>query len=125
MELPGTVPYLDWRWDDLVFLLLAGVMLGSALLVVLGRDIIRSALWLILSFAALFLSVVLLQIGAGGLAPLDAIAGSSLPIRSIEDLKAELDKLCGVPARPERSREPVAVVKWVDGTVLDTVWRVG
>jgi NADH-quinone oxidoreductase subunit J len=28
-------------------------MLGSALLVVLGRDIIRSALWLILSFAAL------------------------------------------------------------------------
>ena len=53
MELPGTVPYLDWRWDDFVFLLLAGVMLGSALLVVLGRDIIRSALWLILSFAAL------------------------------------------------------------------------
>ena len=53
MERPGTVPYLDWRWDDFVFLLLAGVMLGSALLVVLGRDIIRSALWLILSFAAL------------------------------------------------------------------------
>ena len=53
MELPGTVPYLNWRWDDLIFLLLAGVMLGAALLVVLGRDIIRSALWLILSFAAL------------------------------------------------------------------------
>jgi NADH-quinone oxidoreductase subunit J len=53
VELPGTVPYLDWRWDDLVFLLLAGVMLGSALLVVLGRDVIRSALWLILCFAAL------------------------------------------------------------------------
>src|SRR3712207_4023494 len=28
-------------------------MLGSALLVVLGRDIIRSGLWMILSFAAL------------------------------------------------------------------------
>ena len=53
MGLPETVPYLDWRWDDLVFLALAGVMLGSALLVVLGRDIIRSALWLILSFAGL------------------------------------------------------------------------
>jgi NADH-quinone oxidoreductase subunit J len=53
VELPGTVPYLDWQWDDLVFLLLAGVMLGAALLVVLGRDIIRSALWLILAFAAL------------------------------------------------------------------------
>jgi len=51
--LPETVPYLDWRWDDFVFLLLAGVMLGSALLVVLGRDIIRSALWLILSLAGL------------------------------------------------------------------------
>ena len=53
MGLPETVPYLDWRWDDLVFLVLAGVMLGSALLVVLGRDIIRSGLWLILSFAGL------------------------------------------------------------------------
>lgn len=53
MGLPETVPYLDWRWDDFVFLALAGVMLGSALLVVLGRDIIRSALWLILSFAGL------------------------------------------------------------------------
>lgn len=53
MGLPETVPYLDWRWDDLIFLVLAGVMLGSALLVVVGRDIIRSALWLILSFAGL------------------------------------------------------------------------
>ena len=53
MEAPETVPFIGWHWDDLVFLLLAGVMLGSALLVVLGRDIIRSALWLILSFAAL------------------------------------------------------------------------
>jgi hypothetical protein len=30
-----------------------------------------------------------------------------------------------VPAKPTLSDEPVAVVKWVDGTVLDTVWRVG
>jgi NADH-quinone oxidoreductase subunit J len=53
VALPETVPYLDWRWDDFGFLLLAGVMLGSALLVVLGRDIIRSALWLVLSLAGL------------------------------------------------------------------------
>lgn len=53
MALPETVPYLNWRWDDLMFLALAGVMLGAALLVVLGRDIIRSGLWLVLSFAAL------------------------------------------------------------------------
>jgi len=56
---------------------------------------------------------------------LDAVAGSGLPIRDIHDLKAELDRLCGVPQRIERTRDPVAVVKWVDGTVLDTVWRIG
>ena len=55
---------------------------------------------------------------------LDAVTGSDLPIRPIEELKAELDRICGRPARPARSEEPVAVVKWVDGTVLDTVWRV-
>ncbi len=55
---------------------------------------------------------------------LDAVAGSDLPIRPIEDLKAELDRLCGVPSTPKPSDQPVAVVKWVDGTVIDTVWRV-
>jgi len=55
---------------------------------------------------------------------LDAVAGSDLPIRPIEDLKAELDRLCGTPATPELSHDPVAVVKWVDGTIIDTVWRV-
>ncbi len=55
---------------------------------------------------------------------LDAVAGSDLPIRPIQDLKAEIDRLCGAAVRPERSDQPVAVVKWVDGTVLDTVWRV-
>ena len=56
---------------------------------------------------------------------LEATRGSGLPVRPIEDLKRELDRLCGVPARVPRSDQPVAVVKWVDGTVLDTVWRVG
>ena len=53
MALPQTVPYFNIPWDDLAFLALAGVMLGAALLVVLGRNIIRSGLWMILSFAAL------------------------------------------------------------------------
>jgi NADH:ubiquinone oxidoreductase subunit 6 (subunit J) len=53
MALPTTVPYLGWAWDDLAFLLLGGVLLGGALLVVLGRNIIRSGLWMILSFGAL------------------------------------------------------------------------
>ncbi len=55
---------------------------------------------------------------------LEAVAGSGLPIRPIEDLKAELDRICGVPQPVPRTEDPVAVVKWVDGTVLDTVWRV-
>ncbi len=55
---------------------------------------------------------------------LDAVAGSDLPIRDIHDLKAELDRICGVPQKIERTTDPVAVVKWVDGTVLDTVWRI-
>ncbi len=55
---------------------------------------------------------------------LDEVAGSGLPIRPIADLKAELDRICGVPARPALGERPVAVVKWVDGTVIDTVWRI-
>ncbi|HXZ30855.1 MAG TPA: citrate lyase subunit alpha, partial [Terriglobales bacterium] len=56
---------------------------------------------------------------------LDAVKGSSLPIRPIQDIKAEVERICGgKPARPKRSERPVAIVKWVDGTVLDTVWQV-
>lgn len=51
--MPGTIPYLGWAWDDLLFVALAGILLGAALMVVLGRNIIRSGLWMILSFAAL------------------------------------------------------------------------
>jgi len=31
----------------------------------------------------------------------------------------------GKPQRPRLRKNPVAVVKWVDGTVLDTVWQAG
>ncbi len=55
---------------------------------------------------------------------LDRVRGSGLPIRPIEDIQREVEKLCG--GKPQRARltdRPVAVVKWVDGTVLDTVWQ--
>ncbi len=56
---------------------------------------------------------------------LDAVKGKGLPIRSIEEIKAEVEKICGgKPAKPRLLDRPVAVVKWVDGTVLDTVWQV-
>ncbi|MDE3097743.1 MAG: NADH-quinone oxidoreductase subunit J [Chloroflexota bacterium] len=47
------IPALGWSWDDLLFLLLAATVLGAALTVVLGRDIIRSGLAMIVSFAGL------------------------------------------------------------------------
>ena len=57
---------------------------------------------------------------------LEALRSSRLPIRPIEDIKREVEGLCGGAPRPAcLAEEPVAVVKWVDGTVLDTVWRVG
>src|SRR6059058_3379437 len=56
---------------------------------------------------------------------MDALKGSQLPIRPLEALKEEVERICGgKPARPKRGNRPVAVVKWVDGTVLDTVWQV-
>ncbi len=53
LSLPSTVPYLGWAWDDLLFLALAGILLGSALFVVIGRDIVRSGLAMMLAFGAL------------------------------------------------------------------------
>jgi len=54
-----------------------------------------------------------------------AVKGKGLPIRSLEEIKAEVEKICGgKPAKPRLLERPVAVVKWVDGTVLDTVWQV-
>ncbi|MEW6074088.1 MAG: citrate lyase subunit alpha [Planctomycetota bacterium] len=56
---------------------------------------------------------------------IDATRGSRLPIRPIEDLKAEVERICGgKPRRPAPTRRPVAAIKWVDGTVIDTGWRV-
>ena len=56
---------------------------------------------------------------------LDAVKGKGLPIRPLEEIKAEVEKICGgKPAKPRLLDNPVAVVKWVDGTVLDTVWQV-
>jgi citrate lyase subunit alpha / citrate CoA-transferase len=56
---------------------------------------------------------------------LDAVRASDLPIRPIEEIQKEVERICGgKPEKPERSDRPVAVVKWVDGTVLDTVWQV-
>ncbi len=49
---------------------------------------------------------------------------SSLPVKTIEALKAEAEEICGVPEKPELDDEIVAVIKWVDGTVIDAVRKV-
>jgi citrate lyase subunit alpha/citrate CoA-transferase len=54
-----------------------------------------------------------------------ATQGSDLPIRTIDEIKQEVELIVGGPPAPARTTDrPVAVVKWVDGTVLDTVWQV-
>ncbi|HJW83726.1 MAG TPA: NADH-quinone oxidoreductase subunit J [Anaerolineae bacterium] len=53
LALPPFVPFLNWAWDDLLFLLLAGIMLAAAIFVVVGRNIVRSGVAMMLCFAAL------------------------------------------------------------------------
>ncbi len=56
---------------------------------------------------------------------LDAVKGSGLPVRDIRDIQREVYALCGGrPTPPKRGKDVVAVVKWVDGTVLDSIWKV-
>jgi citrate lyase subunit alpha/citrate CoA-transferase len=56
---------------------------------------------------------------------LERVAGSDLPIRSLAVIKEEVEQIVGgVPEEARVTDDPVAVVKWVDGTVLDTVWGV-
>ena len=55
-----------------------------------------------------------------------AVKNSNLPIRKIEEIYEEVNSLCGgKPAKPKLNRDKViAVVKWVDGTILDSVYKV-
>jgi citrate lyase subunit alpha/citrate CoA-transferase len=54
---------------------------------------------------------------------IEKMKGSSLPIRTIQELKEEAERICGKPAKPKRTDEVVAVIKWVDGTIIDSVYR--
>jgi citrate lyase subunit alpha/citrate CoA-transferase len=55
---------------------------------------------------------------------IEKVKDSGLPIKTIQELKAEAEKICGVPAKQKFEKEIVAVVKWVDGTVLDVVHKI-
>jgi len=47
------IPLLGFGWNDLLFMTFAAIMVGSALLVVVMKDIIRCGLAMIICFAAL------------------------------------------------------------------------
>jgi citrate lyase subunit alpha/citrate CoA-transferase len=55
---------------------------------------------------------------------IEKMKNSSLPIKTIQELKDEAERICGKPAKPKLSDEIVAVVKWVDGTILDSIRKV-
>ena len=55
---------------------------------------------------------------------IDKVKDTNLPLRTIQELKEEAEAICGVPAAIEFEEKIVAIVKWVDGTVLDVVRKI-
>ena len=56
---------------------------------------------------------------------LEAVRGKDLPVRDIRDIQREVEQICGgKPKPPRRGSQVVAAVKWVDGTLLDSVWKI-
>jgi len=54
----------------------------------------------------------------------EAVKGSGLPIRSIEELRDEAYRVCGAPKPPEVDKDHVvAAIQWVDGTIIDVVYK--
>jgi citrate lyase subunit alpha/citrate CoA-transferase len=49
-----------------------------------------------------------------------------LPLRTLAELRDEVLGICGGHPSPPKvdTNHPVAVVKWVDGSLLDTVFKV-
>ncbi|MFA6125936.1 MAG: citrate lyase subunit alpha [Bacteroidales bacterium] len=52
------------------------------------------------------------------------VEGSGLPLLTIQELKEEAERICGKPEKPKFIDEVVAAIKWVDGTVIDAVWKI-
>lgn len=55
---------------------------------------------------------------------IEKMKDSKLPIKTIKELKAEAEAICGPSQKPQLSDEIVAAIKWVDGTVIDVVRKV-
>lgn len=55
---------------------------------------------------------------------IEKVKGSGLPVVTIQELKDEAERICGKPEKPKLLNEVVAAVKWIDGTVIDSVWKI-
>lgn len=55
---------------------------------------------------------------------IDKVKDSGLPLKTLQELKEEAERICGIPKKQEFEDEVVAVIKWVDGTVIDCVRKV-
>ncbi|OIP00350.1 MAG: citrate lyase subunit alpha [Bacteroidetes bacterium CG2_30_33_31] len=55
---------------------------------------------------------------------IDKLKDSNLPIKTLAELKDEAERICGKPQAIEFEDEIIAIVKWVDGTVIDTIRKV-
>lgn len=55
---------------------------------------------------------------------IEKLKNSNLPIKTIQQLKDEGEAICGIPEKPKFTDKAVAIIKWVDGTIIDTVWEV-
>jgi citrate lyase subunit alpha/citrate CoA-transferase len=53
-----------------------------------------------------------------------ATKDSGLPIKTIQALKEEAERITGVPQPPQFTDKVIAAIKWVDGTVIDVVRQV-
>jgi len=55
----------------------------------------------------------------------DALRGSNLPLRTLAELKAEAEAICGgAPQSARTGDQTIGVVTWVDGTIMDRVQQV-
>jgi citrate lyase subunit alpha/citrate CoA-transferase len=53
-----------------------------------------------------------------------AVKKSDLKLRTIHELKKDAEKICGKPSDAQFRENIVAVVKWVDGTLLDSIRQI-
>ncbi len=57
---------------------------------------------------------------------LESLRGTNLPLRSLHELRAEAEAICGgAPASPALGDRLIGAVTWVDGTLIDSIRQAG